>query len=321
MSRQQPLVTIAIPTYNRAATYLPQALACALGQTYQNLDIVVSDNCSTDGTSDLVARHQDSRVRYYRHTTPMRPNDNFNFCLTQARGDYFLLLLDDERVDNDFVATCMEAADYRRDVGLVRTGLRVIDANGAVISELLNDAGQLPLGDFFLSWFDGRTSLYLCNTIFQTAALRAICGFQSRHKLFQDVMAQAKVAARAGRVDVRAVKASTRSHPGQFTYGAKVSEWSEDSLDLLRLLEDLAPDKYALIRMNGTRFFAHICYSRASAIKPPLARLRAYAIVYRMFDHRCLPRLRTVLGSTALYRVLRTVKRRIKRQPSWAAAG
>ena len=49
-----PLVTIAIPTYNRADGYLKEAIQSALDQTYPNLEIIVSDNCSIDDTESIV---------------------------------------------------------------------------------------------------------------------------------------------------------------------------------------------------------------------------------------------------------------------------
>src|SRR5581483_7663062 len=60
-----PLVTIAIPTYNRAASYLP--LPSALDQTYPDIEVMVSDNASSDGTAALVSGVRDPRLRYLRH--------------------------------------------------------------------------------------------------------------------------------------------------------------------------------------------------------------------------------------------------------------
>ena len=321
MSPSLPLVTIAIPTYNRAHTYLPLALASALGQTYSNLEIVVSDNCSSDRTAAFVASKKDPRIRYYRQSVAISPNDNFNFCIEQALGEYFLLLLDDELLDSDFVSICMDAAAEEPQAGLIRTGLRVIDANGVVVQQVANKVQGLNLSDFLLGWFAGDTTLYLCNTLFRTECLRAVGGLNSRHNLFQDVMAQIKVLAISSRVDVHAVKSSTRSHSGQYTYGARVDEWTEDALDLLNLMVSTSPDKQDIVSEQGARFFARICYSRASAIKNPAERLGAYLRVYRYFNRRYLPPVRGVLASTAIYRRARDVKRRLKGQSSWAAAG
>ncbi len=53
----------------------------------------------------------DERVRYVRHEENIGPNNNFNACLKLARGTYFLLLHDDDRLDPDFAAYCMDALE------------------------------------------------------------------------------------------------------------------------------------------------------------------------------------------------------------------
>src|SRR5215813_12822113 len=123
-----PLVTIAIPTYNRGGSYLPQALQSALGQTYPNLDIIVSDNCSPDHTADYVRSIADQRLRYFRHEPSIGHKGNYNFCVQQAKGDYLLLLHDDDAIDKDFVSSCIDAAAGTSNVGVIRTGIRRIDA-------------------------------------------------------------------------------------------------------------------------------------------------------------------------------------------------
>lgn len=314
---QSPLVTIAIPTYNRARTYLRPCLESALQQTCTDIEILVADNGSTDETQALVQSYNDSRIRYYRQAQNITPNDNFNFCLSHARGSYFQLLLDDELIDPDFVQSCLQAAQYRRDFALLRTGLRTIDANGVFLYDQPNLAGGTSLADFFLVWFAGRTSLYLCNTLFNRDMLLEVGGFRSRHNLFQDVIAQARVAACMPRADVTEIKASTRLHRGQFTYGAKVRAWCEDALELLQVICQIAPERRDVLHERGNKFFAMICYSRANAVRSPLDRARAYATVYRLFGRRYMPPMRLALSGTALYRSLRQVKRRVLNRPAW----
>ena len=57
-----PLVSIAVPTYNRANSFLKESLASAINQTYQNIEVIVSDNCSTDNTELVVKSFNDSRL-------------------------------------------------------------------------------------------------------------------------------------------------------------------------------------------------------------------------------------------------------------------
>jgi glycosyltransferase involved in cell wall biosynthesis len=284
--RDYPLVTIGIPTYNRGDSYLKQALESALHQTYPRTEVVVSDNCSTDNTPILVEGFSDARIRYLRQAEGIPPNDNFNFCLEQARGDYFLLLHDDDMIDEDFVDVCMRVADYRTDVGLIRTGMRRIDAHGKVLRERPNLAGGLSTEEFFLAWFAGRRMpMHLCCTLFNTERLREIGGFHSRHQLFQDVIAEVQLAAKFGRVDIPDVKASFRMHGGTRTRVHKVSAWCEDSLMLLDIMCDLVPENRELIRREGMRFFINHNCRLASQIESPIDRLNAYLVIFRKFDY------------------------------------
>ena len=91
--------------------FFRQALESALAQNYELLEIIVSDNCSTDDTESLVQSYSDPRIRYFRHEKNIDPNDNFNFCLQKATGAYFLLLHDDDLIDSTFVRECITAAE------------------------------------------------------------------------------------------------------------------------------------------------------------------------------------------------------------------
>jgi glycosyltransferase involved in cell wall biosynthesis len=313
----RPLVTIGIPTYNRAARYLREALESALVQTYPNIEIVVSDNGSTDDTEAVVRSYGDSRIRYFKQQPPVVPNDNFNFCLREARGAYFLLLHDDDKVDPDFIETCLQAAGDQTHFGVIRTGVRIINSESAAVYERHNAVQGASFGEFFVGWFDGRTSIYLCNTLFNTQLLKDAGGFRSRHNLFQDVVALARLAAQAGRVDVDAVKASARRHGEKWSRLAGIKGWCEDSLDLLTLLCELAPERAGELREKGLRFFAYSNYGRASRLRSPVHRLLGYLMVYRMFGGRYLPPMRMVFASTSLYRGLRHLKRRLLGLPGW----
>lgn len=314
-----PLVTIAIPTYNRANRFLKQAIGCALNQTYQNIEIIVSDNCSTDNTEMVVKNCKDPRIRYFRHRKNIGANNNFNFCLEEAKGAYFLLLQDDDLIDADFIETCLRKVNCRTDVGLIRTGTRIIDVDGDMITENPNQVAGLSTAEFFRGWFLNRTSLYLCSTLFNTERLKEIGGFRSKHNLFQDVVAEVRLAAKFGRADVRDVKASYRKHPFEMTFAAKVRDWSEDSLALLNLMCELATESREIIRTEGMRFFAKLNYNRARAVRSPVKRLLAYLAVFRMFHFRHLPArdhivmpLYNLLQGTAVHYAVRSIKRKFR---------
>ena len=285
----RPLVSIGLPTYNRANGYLRATLQSSLNQTYPDIEIIVSDNCSSDNTVDLVRSHADPRVRYHKQPKTIPMADNFNYCLAQARGAYFLLLPDDDLIDPDFVDTCMTAAKFATDIGIIRTGARVIDAEGRVTAEYPNRVGGLSTLEFFLGWFGGKTAPYCCSTLLNTGRFKEVGGFRSRHSLWMDTAALFKLAAPFGRVDIQDIKASFRKHGDEATFAVKVGAWCEDSLELLDLMGDMLPEHRQLLRTKGLPFLAYLCYNKAKAVQAPVGRLAAFFTVFRKFGFRSLP--------------------------------
>lgn len=105
-----PLVTIGIPTFNRAAS-LVRAVESARAQDYPNLEILISDNASSDGTEALCRNlvSVDPRVRYFRQPENFGAVKNFSAVLSLARGEYFMWLGDDDWIDPEYVSACVAA--------------------------------------------------------------------------------------------------------------------------------------------------------------------------------------------------------------------
>jgi glycosyltransferase involved in cell wall biosynthesis len=287
-----PLVTIAIPTHNRAESFLAQALRSAAGQTYPRLEILVADNASSDGTEALVRGFTNAPIRYLRHHVNIGSTANYNSCLEQARGDYFLLLHDDDAIDSDFIATCITAVRDLSDVVLVRTGIRIIDGAGKVLRQCVNPVSGLSLADFFCAWFEGKTYWYCANTLFKTAELRAAGGFTSPYSLAEDGFAIARLAALGKRIDIPEVKASFRIHDGEQTFAApkRAAQWGREYRALLDCMcAPLPPHDKARVRRAGLRFFARRCYDRAAHARRGIDRARSYGEVFWLFGCRFLP--------------------------------
>jgi len=285
----KPLVTIGIPTYNRADGYLREALKSAVDQTYQNLEIIVSDNCSSDNTDELVASFGDDRIRYKRHAENIGPNNNFNYCVNEATGVFFLLLHDDDLIDADFIEKCIEKTQGNVNIGLVRSGTRVIDDDGELIVDYVNGAAGLAPVDQIQAWFDGKTAFYLCSTLFNTAHLQQLGGFQSPHNLFQDVVAELTLLARHGSCDLQEVKASFRLHAGELTHASKVDSWVADSRYLIDSLLREMPAEAGKLREPANCFMTKINYKRANSIESLVKRIGAYFRVYRCFENTYSP--------------------------------
>jgi glycosyltransferase involved in cell wall biosynthesis len=308
-----PLVSIGMPTYNRANSYLKQALKSAIDQTYQNIEIIVSDNCSEDNTEAVVMGFHDPRIRYYKQKENIGALGNSNFCLKQAQGAYFLRLFDDDMIDNDFVEACMNAAKGNSDAGIILTGAREIDAEGKILVESPNTVSGYSTGEFILAWFEYKVPLYLCSTIFNTKGLKELGGFHSKTNLYEDVVAYVQLAAKYGRIDVHDVKASFRRHDSNFGASVPFYKWCEDSLYLLDIMCKVAPEHSALIKERGMRYFCIRNYRHAEKIGSPIRRFLAYLKVYKTFDYNYSPVKYLQIRPRAVRLLKRNIRKIIKK--------
>jgi glycosyltransferase involved in cell wall biosynthesis len=120
MSTIKPLVSIGLPTYNRAAS-LKRAVESALAQDFPNLELVISDNASTDETKSMCEEfcRQDSRVRYIVQPVNQGIMANFQTVLDESRGEFFMWLADDDWLDPDYVRECLAVLAKQPDCQLV----------------------------------------------------------------------------------------------------------------------------------------------------------------------------------------------------------
>lgn len=131
LSASRPRVTIGIPVYN-GEQYLAEALDCLLSQTLQAFEIVVSDNCSTDGTEPLCRAYaaRDRRVRYFRAERNFGAAWNHNRTVELASGEYFKLHCYDDLCAPTFLEECVAVLDREPAVVLCYPQFVRVDAEG-----------------------------------------------------------------------------------------------------------------------------------------------------------------------------------------------
>jgi glycosyltransferase involved in cell wall biosynthesis len=307
-----PLITIAMPTYNRADSYLKQAIQSALNQTYSNIEIIVSDNCSTDHTETLVRSFNDSRIQYFKQSRNIGMVNNANFCLDKAKGAYYIQFHDDDLLDHDFVMVCMKAVNYDPNIGIIITGTRIIDEEGKVIREDTNKAEGCSTTDFMLSWFNNEVPLYLCSTLYNTGRLKELGGFKSKTDQYDDCVALFQLAAKFGRKDIRDAKASFRRHGQNMGSSIKIRDWCEDSIYLLDIMCKLASEKRALIRDKGMTYFCKRNYRHADKINSRIKRFFVYLMIFKTFQYKHIPPFAKLLNSnTPFLKGVRFLKRKM----------
>lgn len=143
----QSLVSVGLPTYNRAAS-LRRAIESVLVQDYQNIELLISDNASTDETEALCldAARRDRRIKYVRQQTNQGGIANFHEVLKQSAGEFFMWLADDDWLDQSYLRQCVRVLSESSDYSLVCGKSRYFDqgefVNEGLAIDLLQEQGS-----------------------------------------------------------------------------------------------------------------------------------------------------------------------------------
>ncbi len=109
--------------------YLQPQFEALLGQTFEDLELIISDNASTDATEeicrDFAAR--DKRIRYFRQERNIGAFPNHTFVLDQSRSELFKFASHDDLYARDLIERCVAALDERPEVVLAHSWTAVID--------------------------------------------------------------------------------------------------------------------------------------------------------------------------------------------------
>lgn len=126
-----PRVSIGLPVYN-GQNFVEQAIQSVVQQTYEDWELVICDNASSDATQQICLHYAklDPRIQYHRAAKNLGAAWNFNRVFELASGEYFRWLSHDDYLAETVIEDCVLELDRRPDVVLCATGTAVIDAQG-----------------------------------------------------------------------------------------------------------------------------------------------------------------------------------------------
>src|SRR5258708_7801685 len=103
-NKSHPLVSIGLPTYN-GEKRIVSTLKSILNQNYPNLEVIISDNCSSDNTETVCSELSkiNQAVHYFRQKENIGIIPNFKFVLSKASGDFFMWIADDDSLEPDIL--------------------------------------------------------------------------------------------------------------------------------------------------------------------------------------------------------------------------
>lgn len=129
--RRPPRVSVGLPVHNGAA-YLGAAIESVLAQTFEDLELVITDNASTDGTSKIAGRYRraDARVVVHRNERNLGAARNFNLAFQLSRAPLFRWMAADDLLEPSCIERCVEILEADPAVVLSHTDVRIIDERG-----------------------------------------------------------------------------------------------------------------------------------------------------------------------------------------------
>jgi glycosyltransferase involved in cell wall biosynthesis len=129
-------LSIGLPVYN-GERFLAGALGALLGQSFQDFELIIADNASTDRTVEIIQAFaaSDRRVRLIRNDTNRGAARNYNLTLEQACGSYFKWAAHDDLCHPRFLERCVAVLDAEPETVLAHSRSSAIDENGRTIGQ------------------------------------------------------------------------------------------------------------------------------------------------------------------------------------------
>ena len=128
-----PKASIIVPAYN-AAQYISKTLDSILNQSFQDFEIVIIDDGSSDQTASIIDQYDDPRIRYHHQANSGKPAIPRNRAIKKARGEFIFIFDSDDIMLPEKLATTIECMEQTPQAGLAFTGFACIDEGGHVIN-------------------------------------------------------------------------------------------------------------------------------------------------------------------------------------------
>jgi glycosyltransferase involved in cell wall biosynthesis len=177
MPEKQPLISIIVPVYN-AENYIQECICSILSQTYENIELLLVDDGSTDSSGEICDRYaasSDSRIRVF-HKENEGPGESRNVGLDRAKGEWVMFCdADDKLLETDCLAMLLETA-FSLQANVVRCDYRAIDEKGKILSWKTEDSRKKRYAEKALtaSCFMERIidrEFFSCFTLFRSSII------------------------------------------------------------------------------------------------------------------------------------------------------
>ncbi len=228
-----PRLTIAIPTLNRAHL-VGRAIESALAQTSPDIEIIVSDNGSSDNTQAVIARYVGRGLRTFRHPSTISVSQHGYFLIQQSRGEFFLGLSDDDYLEPSFAAEVLALFTAHPELAFAYTGCAIHYEDVQVPCVV---GPPLETGaEFLLGHYRGKREVCWCACVTRTCDLLDI-GPAPEDRVLGDMFFWTKIAFRGSVGCIARVLSHyilLRSFNDNISHGTAPLDWAREEQLLAR---------------------------------------------------------------------------------------
>ena len=136
-TNQNPLVSICVPCYNHAK-YIPYFMESVLSQNYDNWELIITDDCSTDGSYELLTSYKDARVKIFKNDKNRHLCDTMNNSFRKAKGKYICIMYTDDAMCPNKIQKDVEYMESHVGIDILYTNTIRIDENNNIRKEQYN---------------------------------------------------------------------------------------------------------------------------------------------------------------------------------------
>lgn len=167
-------ITAFIVTYNRVE-YLKKAIDSVLNQTCRDFELIILDNCSTDGTEEYIKSLNDERITYIRHEKNIGGGGNIAYAFAHCKGDYFAVFHDDDVLHTNLLEEAAAYLDSHEQCAAVSCLSNIIDENGSytrITDEAKAQERTFSGSGFFAEYINNQRNFVFPATLYRTAFIK-----------------------------------------------------------------------------------------------------------------------------------------------------
>jgi glycosyltransferase involved in cell wall biosynthesis len=176
MTDDKPLVSIGVPVHN-GETYIRRTLDSLLSQDYENVELIISDNASTDSTQQICLEYakREDKVRYHRNKVNLGSVRNFNTLFEFSYGKYFMWAGAHDLWEPSFISSCIEVLENDPSVVLCYSHTGWIDINDKLLEDIpfrLDTRGLDKVSRFHVVMWAYYNNSYIIYGLIRSEALK-----------------------------------------------------------------------------------------------------------------------------------------------------